>query len=210
MMGSFPIETSSSSLAQFHSEDCSAALGQVSLHRHWAGNWALCYWQMCFLSLSSGLATQVALAASIFNIWMFSPARVGVSVNFKAAGLIFFWRKQTWNMSYGSFYLNNCEKGFAKAGENEWWNKLAAPFSLFLFFWFNYLSPCFLQVWRGKHGAHNQVAGKAQGPPWQLCAWHWDWEWCFTGWVGWYFAKFVYFFYTESEQFKYSSHKWQW
>lgn len=119
MMGSFTIETSSSSLAQFHSEDCSAALGQVSLHRNWAGNWAVCYWQMCFLSLSSGLTTQVALAASFFNIWMLSPARVGVSVNFKAAGLIFIWIKQTWNMSYGSFSFSNSKKGFAKAGESE-------------------------------------------------------------------------------------------
>lgn len=165
MMGSFTIETSSSSLAQFHSEDCSAALGQVSLHRNWADNWGVCYWQMCFLSLSSGLTTQVTLAASFLNLWMFSPPRVGVSVNFKAVGSIFIWTKQTWNKSYGSFYFTNSRKGFAKAEETEWWNKLAVPFARFfsaLITW----ALVFFQVWTRKHGAHNQVAGKAQGPPW--------------------------------------------
>lgn len=192
-MGSFTTKTSSSSLAQFHGADCSAAPGRVSLHRNWAGNWGVCYWQICFLSLSSGLTAQVALAATFFDIGMFSPPRVGVSVNFKAVWSIFIWTKQTWNMSYGSCYFSNSKRGFAKAGESECWNKLAVPFVHF--FWFNYLSPCFFQVWRRKHGAHNQVVGKAQGPPWQLCAWHWDWERCFTGWIGWYFAKFVYFLY---------------
>lgn len=114
-----------------------------------------------------------------------------VPANFKTAGLIFIWTKhRIWAMA--AFTLVTVKRTLQKLQRVS--DEIILLYFLHIFFWFNDLSPSFFQVWRRKHGAHNQVVGKAQGPPWQLCAWHWDWERCFAGWIGWYFAKFVHFF----------------